>query len=251
MSAAPADLILAAFVIFCRIGACLMVMPGFSSARLPVTTRLYIALGVALALTPPLVDAVLPLVVGADPARIFALIATETLIGLKIGTIGRLFYLALQTMAHAITNFIGVGGMPGAPIEDHEPLPALTTLVTMTATALLFITDLHWEAFKGLVASYAVLPPAGGYAPRLALVEITDRLGEAFLLSLRIASPFLIFAVVANLAFGLINKLVQQIPIFFVSMPFMIAGGLFGLYFLIGEFLELFHAGFAAWLSGR
>jgi len=251
MSAAPADLILAAFLIFCRIGACLMLMPGFSSGRIPVRARLFIAVGVTLALTPPLVDTMLPLAVGAAPARIVTLIVGETLIGLKIGTIARLFYMALQTMTHAIANFMGMGGMPGAPVEDNEAMPPITTLVTLTATALLFLTDLHWELFKGLVASYTVMPPAGGYAARLSLVEVTDRLAEAFLLSLRIASPFLIFAVIANLALGLINKLAQQIPIYFVSMPFMIAGGLLAFYFLVGEFLALFHAGFAAWLTGR
>ncbi|KAA2234717.1 flagellar biosynthesis protein FliR [Salinarimonas soli] len=251
MTVPPADLILAAFLIFCRIGACLMVMPGFGSARLPMKTRLFIALGVTLALTPPLVDIVLPLAAGADPARVVVLIVTESLVGLKIGTIARLFYMALQTMTHAIANFIGFGGMPGAPVEDTESLPPVTTLVTMTATALLFITDLHWEVFRGLVASYTVMPPALSYQTRLSLVEITDRIGEAFILSLRIASPFLIFGVVANLALGLINKLAQQIPIYFVSMPLMLGAGLFGLYFLVGEFLGLFHAGFAAWLTGR
>jgi flagellar biosynthetic protein FliR len=251
MSAAPADLILSAFLIFCRIGACLMLMPGFSSARIPMSARLFIAVGVTLALTPPLVDRVLPLAAGADPARVVALIVTESLIGLKIGTIARLFYMALQTMTHAVANFMGFGGMPGAPVEDTEFLPPIATLVTLTATALLFITDLHWEVFRGLVASYTVIPPTGAYAAQASLVDITDRIGEAFLLSLRIASPFLIFAVIANLALGLVNKLAQQIPVFFISLPLMIAGGLFAFYFLVGEFLTLFHAGFAAWLMGR
>ncbi len=251
MSATPADLILAAFFVFCRIGACLMVMPGFSSARIPFQARLFIAVGVALALSPPLADRMLPIAQGADLARVVSVITTESLIGLKIGTIARLFYMALQTMTHAIANFMGFGGMPGAPVEDTEFLPPITSLVTLTATALLFITDLHWEVIRGLLASYTVIPPLGGWEARMSLIEITDRLGEAFLLTLRIASPFLIFAIIANLALGLVNKLAQQIPIYFISMPFMIAGGLFAFYFLVGEFLGLFHAGFAAWLVGK
>ena len=49
MNAALASLgpatVLAAFLIFCRIGACLMLMPGFSSARVPLQVRLFVAVG--------------------------------------------------------------------------------------------------------------------------------------------------------------------------------------------------------------
>ena len=42
------------FLLFCRIGGCLMLMPGFSSARVPPQVRLFIALAVTLALAPML-----------------------------------------------------------------------------------------------------------------------------------------------------------------------------------------------------
>jgi flagellar biosynthetic protein FliR len=48
---------------------------------------------------------------------------------------------------------------------------------------------------------------------------------------------------------GIANKLVPQIPVFFISMPFVLAGGLLLLYFTIGEALRLFMAAFVAWLT--
>ncbi|XMD07617.1 flagellar biosynthesis protein FliR [Brucella melitensis] len=36
------EIILAAVLAFCRIGACLMLMPGISSARIPLQVRLFI-----------------------------------------------------------------------------------------------------------------------------------------------------------------------------------------------------------------
>ena len=39
MTPFPPDTVLHAFLIFCRIGACLMLMPGFSSPRVPVRFR--------------------------------------------------------------------------------------------------------------------------------------------------------------------------------------------------------------------
>ena len=40
-----------AFVLFCRIGACLMLAPGFSNAQIPAQVRLFVALAVTLTLS--------------------------------------------------------------------------------------------------------------------------------------------------------------------------------------------------------
>jgi flagellar biosynthetic protein FliR len=52
------DAVALVVLIFCRIGGCLMLMPGFSSPRIPVRARLFVALSLSLALSPLLVDAV-------------------------------------------------------------------------------------------------------------------------------------------------------------------------------------------------
>lgn len=248
MSLLSPDLILGVFLVFCRIGACLMLMPGFSSLRVPPQVRLFLVLGATLALAPVVMPTVLPAVAGASNAGLLALIVTEILIGAQIGVIGRIFYLALQTMAHASAMLIGFGAMPGAPVDELEPVPPLAALVMLSATALLFISNLHWEIFRGLVISYETIPLVTGFDPRTALVGLADRIGDAFLLALRIASPFVIFAFLANFALGVMNKLAQQIPIYFVALPAVLFAGLLVFYFVAGEFLALFTAGFADWL---
>jgi flagellar biosynthesis protein FliR len=52
MTAAGPDTVLTVFVLFCRIGAVLMLMPGFSSSRIPVRVRLFMSFSLTLALTP-------------------------------------------------------------------------------------------------------------------------------------------------------------------------------------------------------
>ena len=54
---------------------------------------------------------------------------------------------------------------------------------------------------------------------------------------------------IVNFAFGLTNKLTPQIPVYFISLPFVIAGGLFVLYFTLGEFLGVFVQSFSLWLA--
>ena len=45
-----ADSVLVTFIVFCRIGACLMFVPGYSSVNVPAQVRLFIALVTTLSL---------------------------------------------------------------------------------------------------------------------------------------------------------------------------------------------------------
>lgn len=244
------ETVLGTFVVFCRIGAALMLMPGISSSRVPPRVRLFLAIGVTLALTPLLLPAVLPsLAAAAAPAGLVRLIGSETLIGILIGFLARLFFLMLQGMASVAAMASGYGTMAGVPLEGTEPVPAFASLITLSAAVLIFAMELHWEILRGLAASYAVLPPREGFGAQFGLIQVADRLSEALFLTMRISSPFIVYAVVVNLATGIANKLTPQIPIYFIALPFVMAGGLFLLYFTLHDFLRLFMAGFADWIS--
>jgi flagellar biosynthetic protein FliR len=247
MTAFGPESVLGVFVLFCRIGAAMLLMPGVSSTQIPVQVRLFLAIALSLALAPLLLPSVRRAVAGAEPLALLWIIAGELLVGLLIGLLARVFFVALQALAAALATSIGYSGIPGSTIDEAEPMPALVSLITVSAVVLMFQTDLHWEVLRGLAASYAVLPPGTGYESRFGLTEIADQLSETFLVALRISSPFLVYAIVANFAVGIANKLVPQISVYFVSLPLILAGGLFILYFNIDELLSLFTAEFGRW----
>jgi flagellar biosynthetic protein FliR len=248
VNAIGSNAVLSAFLVFCRIGACLMLMPGFSSPRVPVTVRLFLSVAISLALTPVLGPPIEKLIGDVSALGLARLIVSELLIGGLIGFMGRIFFVALETLGTAIAMQIGLANALGAPIDENEPLPAIADLLTFLATTLLFVTDQHWEVLRGLVASYRTLPVSAGFGPQFGLIQVADCFSKAFFLALRIASPFILFGLILNLAVGLANRLTPQIQIYFISIPFAVAGGLFLLYFTFKQILELFMAGFSAWL---
>ena len=150
------DTVLLTFTLFCRIGACLMFMPGFSSTRVPVHVRLFLAVATTLALTPLLLPQIKTAIGDATSAASILLLIYETMIGAMIGIMGRFFFLALDFMLTAAASNLGFGNLPGIPIESSDPVPALSAMMTVTATTLFFISDLHWEVLRGLVDSYQV-----------------------------------------------------------------------------------------------
>lgn len=242
------DTLLGIFLIFCRIGGCMLIAPALSSNRIPVHVRLFLALTVSLALSPVILDKIASGISGKPPAIMLTWIAAESLVGLVIGLMGRIYFLALQTMLTAVAMAMGYGGMPGTPMDDAEPLPAISSLIMMVATALIFLSDLHWELFRGLIDSYTRIPVGEGLSWQSSLTELVDQVGVAFVLALRVSSPFLVYSAIVNLAAGLANKLTPQIPVFFIVTPFVMAGGLFVMYFAAHDYVLLFMEGYVSWL---
>ena len=99
---------LGAFVLFCRIGACLMMAPGFSNSQIPTQVRLFVALAVTLTLTPLLLERVPSAALGDDPILTFKVIAVESLVGGMIGFLARIFYLALEALVTRRRNHAGI-----------------------------------------------------------------------------------------------------------------------------------------------
>lgn len=242
-------MVLLTFLVFCRIGGCLMLMPGFGSPRIPMQMRLFLAVAVTLALAPLLIPVVEGDLSKATVPTVVQLIGSETLIGAMIGVMARLFFLALQFMGSAAAMLVGFSGMADQGIEEGEPAPAMATLLTLTATVLLFVTGLHIEVMRALVASYSVLTVTDLYNPQFGLSKIADAASDSFMLIAQLLAPFLAYSLIINFLFGIMNKLTPVIPVYFISAPFVMAGGLLLLYFTFSEALTLFMTGFQMFLA--
>jgi len=242
------NLVIGVFVIFCRVGGCLLLAPGLSSQQIPVQVRLFIALAATLSLAPLVLDDTALRSLRDDPVSILRLTVQESLTGAVIGILARMFFMALETLAFGVAIMLGFSNPFGVSVEPGQAMPPLATLIALSATALVFFSDLHWEILRGLAASYRVTPIGSPFNPQFALHHIADILGEAFRIALRVSSPFFIYAIVVNLAMSVINRLTPQVAVFYMSTPFIIGGGLLLLTFTIKPLLGEFLSRFEAWL---
>jgi flagellar biosynthetic protein FliR len=242
--------ILAGFLALCRIGACMMLMPGLSSVRVPVQVRLFTAIAVTMALLAFLWDRIYPFV-DARPSVLAPIIVSELLIGGLIGALTRLYMEAMRFIGTAIAMLMGFNSMGGTAIEEPDPQGPLAALISLSALLLLFVFDFHLEIVRALVASYSIAPVNVFFNPQSALVDVADTVSESFFLVLRLGSPFIAYAILVNLTIGFVNKLTPQIPIYFISLPFVVAGGLILFYFAFSTMLSLFADGFLGMTLAR
>jgi flagellar biosynthesis protein FliR len=241
--------VFAAFLLFCRIGGCLMIAPGVSNAQIPVQIRLFVAISVTLMLSPVLISGLHIQFDDLDPPALARLIVSEALIGVMIGMLGRAFFSALDTLATASAQFVGLANPFGVSLDHDESTPPLSSLVTIAAIAVLFATDFHWEILRGLVSSYHAIPITTDFDAAFTVRKLVYVLGQSFIVAARVTSPFFIYSLLANFAFALVNRVTPQIAVFFVAPPFIAGGGLVLLFLVVRGEIGAFMAAFSDWLS--
>jgi flagellar biosynthetic protein FliR len=226
------QLSLEVFLVFCRVGTCFMIVPGLASARVPVRIRLYLALVIALVIA-PVVD--LP---GQRPKdlTLLRMVISECLSGLILGAVARLLIEAIEFFGGVISSYIGLSGISGV-MEEGYPQSAIALLMTATAVLLLMLMDFPLHLVAILVRSYSELPLAMMPDPSAMLRNVTTTLSAGFIVGAQISAPFVVYAIIINAMFGILGRLVPQLPSYFVSVPFVALGGLALLLLVLGQLL--------------
>lgn len=237
------------FLVFCRVGACIMFMPAFSSLRVPMRARLLIALGVSLVLSPIAPSQHVERLLAEGPPVQMVAIGAECLIGSVIGLVARLFFLMLEMMTVAMSNAVGLSVAFAPPIEGDQSTPTIASLIGLVAIVVFFVSGLHGEVLRALLKSYDLAPPLQLPEFRHLLADLVDATAAASFLCLQLAGPIFIVSVLVNVAFGLLNRMVPQAPIYFISAPFVIAAGLLVLFSAEKPMLGLYADGLGRWLD--
>ncbi|MBL4600387.1 MAG: flagellar biosynthetic protein FliR [Rhizobiaceae bacterium] len=225
------------FLVFVRTGTTLMLLPGFSSTQVPNQVRLYSAIGISFAIF-PLIASKVEFPQNIEPVQMLSLIAAEIVIGAIMAIPVRFFIMAISFIGEIITQVIGLNTIPGISIGETQST-TLSTMFEISTITLFFISGLHVNFIMALLVSYTVYPVGDVLDVGVMVESLATHLSQAFQIVIRLAAPILICSIVMNLIAGLVNKLTPQIPIYFVSTPFLITVGL-ALLIIVGDDMLVF-----------
>lgn len=246
----PSLAVFAAAMVFARMGAILMLLPGIGESSIPPRIRLSFALAFSLIVGPVIAPQLPALPESLSVAA--GLVALEAVIGLVIG-LGSRFLLAAGAIGGQIIAY--QTGLAMAQSFDPTQGQAGTLpaqFLNLTFMVLIFATNIHHMLLEAAAGSYQLMP--AGEAPMWgdAAEWAVGLFSASFVLAIQIASPLIAFGLLFYLGLGVLSKLMPQAQIFFIAMPANILLGYSILAITLGAiglvFIERFEE-FAATLS--
>src|ERR1700753_1121256 len=233
----------AAFMlVFARVGAMVMLLPGLGESNIPVRIKLSIALLLTLIILPlhrteyhVSMDALSALLV---------LMLYEILSGIVLGATARVTLAALQVAGSVIAQQLGLGFVTSVDPTQGQQGVLVGNFLTMLGVTMLFATDSHHLIIAALNDSYSIFSP-GDLVPNGDVAALATRaFAAAFKLGMQLSAPFLVFGLVFNVGLGVLARLMPQMQVYFVGVPLSILLGFLVfaavLVAMMGTFLDYF-----------
>lgn len=218
------DTAFALMLIFVRVGAIMMVMPGFGERFITPRFRLVLAVAVSVIIFPVILPVLPSLPVNVTGMA--GLLLGEIAIGVFIGGSMRMLVAALQVGGVVISFQSSLGFAQFFDPGQGTQGAIISSFLTMIGMTLIFVADLHHVMMRAIADSYTLFPLAT-LPDFSAFAEIAaEMVANAFAVGMQIAAPFIGFAMVLYIGMGLINRLMPQMQVFFIVMPLQILSAL-------------------------
>ncbi|MFZ1470057.1 MAG: flagellar biosynthetic protein FliR [Paracoccaceae bacterium] len=207
-----------AALVFLRVGAAVALLPAVGEQMVPQRVKL--------AATVALTAIVAPTVAGRSPMPpgLLGPLATEAAAGLVIGLGLRLLILGLQTAGTIAAQSTSLSQMFAG--TGPEPQPIVANLFVLAGLALFVTLDGLGRSAGLLILSYDFIPQGQLPSPADLAEWGLGRISAAFSMAFSLAAPFVLAALLYNLALGAINRAMPQLMVTMIGAPALTLGGL-------------------------
>ena len=210
-------------LVFARVGAMVMLMPGFGESNIPVRIKLAIALLLTLIILP--LHRAAYQVDLTSMSSLGVLMVHEIVIGIVLGATARVTLSALAVAGSVIAQQLGLGFVTAVdPTQGQQGL-LIGNFLTILGVTLLFATDSHHLVIAALNESYRIFSP-GELMPSGDVAALATRaFAAAFKIGMQLSAPFLVFGLVFNIGLGVLARLMPAMQVYFVGVPLSIMVG--------------------------
>jgi flagellar biosynthetic protein FliR len=229
-------------LVFARIAAMVMLLPGLGESNIPMRIKLSTALLLTLIMLP--LHRAAYQVDMTSMAALLVLMLHEIVIGIVLGATARVTLSALQVAGSIIAQQMGLGFVTSVdPTQGQQGL-LIGNFLTLLGVTMLFATDSHHLVIAALDDSYKVFAPGETIASGDVASLATSAFTAAFRIGLQLSAPFLVFGLVFNLGLGVLARLMPQMQVYFVGVPLSILAGFLILALVLaammGTFMDYF-----------
>jgi len=229
------------FIIFCRIGAAITLLPGLGESYVSARIRLIIALAISFILMPLLASQI-----PSIPESLLSLtlmITGEIVVGLFIGTVCKILISVTHVAGMIISLQMGISSAVIFDPNQSSQGSLIGNMFGLMTILLLFATDMHLVMLRGVTESYSIFavgkyPPLHDFA-----MTIAHLTADSFTMAVQISAPFIVTGTLLFLAAGIIGRLMPTLQVFgILAAPQLLLG--FSLLISISSAMMLYYMEF-------
>lgn len=213
----PLATIQAFLVCAARVTALFAAMPVFGSPQVPARIRVVLAVTISLAVFPTL-PPVLP-EFPLTPVSLGILMAQEAFIGLMIGYIARLVFVAVEFGGAIIGYQMGFAAANVFDPQTQHQVSLVSQFQNVFALLIFLAFDIHHLFLRLIADSYRLLPAGDLHLNGEAGVYLSRLTGDMFTLAVKFSAPVLVVLLLSGLILGIMARVFQQLNVFMLSFP--------------------------------
>ena len=204
-------------LIFCRIGAGAMVLPGFGELYVSPRVRLLFALAVSAVMMPVMTPHMPP--PPGSPLALAVMIAAEILTGVMIGVVSRILISAMHTAGMIIAYQSSLASAMIFDITQAGQTSVIGNFLSFSALVFLFSANIHHVMFMGLFDSYSLFAPGVFLPVEDSANYIAQLISRVFLIAVQMAAPLIAVGLALYMGAGVLARLMPNMQVFFVIIP--------------------------------
>lgn len=222
---------------FARLSGFLMTMVVVGSKNFPARFRLLLAVSITVLIAP-----VLPATESVELFTLssFLLVIKQTMIGIVLGFVSRLFLETFVVGAQIVAMQSGLGFASLVDPSNGTSVPALGQFFLMLATLLFLLFDGHLIMLRMVVESFHTLPISGDYSISEMAIQVVSWFKWVFAAALLMALVSIASLLIVNISFGVMTRAAPQINVFAVGFPLTMVSGLILVWVTLAYFLPHF-----------
>lgn len=220
------------FYVLVRLGFALSLTPFFNVFTIPPQIKALLLLGIAATLSLPYLN-LTPQHISVQSSSIFLSIVNEAILGASLALGLMVCYASAVIAGRMLDIQIGFGvGQIFDPANSTQ-LPFLAAVFGQLIVVLFFLTDAHYQFFRGLFLSFEVYPPGKAVLTDASFHQLFVHVKSMFTLGVFLAAPFLVALFLIELVLSIISRNLPQLNMFVLAIPIKLITGIAILSFFI------------------
>jgi flagellar biosynthetic protein FliR len=202
-------------LVLTRVGGLVITAPLFTALSLPMQVRVFLAVTLALLMTPVYLNTPLPPI--TDLGSYVHLLANEALVGLLLGLGMMILFSGIQVAGQIVSQMSGMALADVFNPGFDENIPVFTQFFYSLTLAVFVGVGGHRILTQAVLDTFTWAPPGHAMLGDSFVEAITDIMTQSFVLGIRAAAPLLVALFLSTIVLGLVSRTVPQINVIAVG----------------------------------